>query len=78
MFLCFVIINLDLTWKQSFLIQVDNETLWTTFPVPEETKNLHATSSRSNTVNFTFVKPVKTFVLKKNGGSSATGHSGQP
>jgi hypothetical protein len=38
MFMCFrfqtSVINLDLTWKQSFLILVDSKTLWTMLPVP--------------------------------------------
>jgi hypothetical protein len=38
MFMCFgnqtLVINLDLTWKQPFLILVDSETLWTALPVP--------------------------------------------
>jgi hypothetical protein len=38
MFMCFenqwVVINWNLTWKQSFLILVDSETLWMMLPVP--------------------------------------------
>ena len=80
MFICAVhqwsVIYLDLTWKQSFLILVDNEILWTMLPLPVRIDTLKRprtfTSWRLNTQwkfqTFIFVTKIKrTFVLNKDG-----------
>jgi len=49
MFMCVVhqksVINLDLTWKQSFLRLLDSETLWKMHPVPVRIDTLKRPSS---------------------------------